>query len=150
MKILAGILGGLLLALLARVLVFTLFSSAVGAENKELLVGFFFVLFLALGLVEALLASTVAKAWSRIFITSAILCFIAPITSVAGTLISTILEAGKLDELSGLTALAFFVGGGLLTVIIAFTGLFLGLTFLVLGLLIGRDKQIIYIEKQIK
>jgi len=39
------------------------------------------------------------------------------------------------------------IGGGLVTGFYAIVGLFAGLIFLILGLLIGRNKKVIYIDR---
>ena len=39
------------------------------------------------------------------------------------------------------------IGGGLVTLIAGFLGFFLGAIFLVVGLLVGRDKQVIVVKE---
>lgn len=50
-------------------------------------------------------------------------------------------------EYAGAAAAGAALGGGLITAISGFLGFFLGVIFLVVGLLTGRDKEIIVIKE---
>jgi hypothetical protein len=48
---------------------------------------------------------------------------------------------------SGAEAAGAAIGGGLVSGALGFVGFFLGIVFLIVGLLVGREKQIVYVER---
>lgn len=49
-------------------------------------------------------------------------------------------------QYAGAQAAGAAIGGGLISGVMGFVGFFLGVVFLVIGLLVGRDKQVIYVQ----
>ena len=52
------------------------------------------------------------------------------------------------SEYAGAQAAGAAIGGGLISGFMGFVGFFLGVVFLIIGLLVGRDQQVIYVERQ--
>ena len=52
------------------------------------------------------------------------------------------------SEYAGAQAAGAAIGGGLISGFMGFVGFFLGVVFLIIGLLVGRDKQVVYVERQ--
>lgn len=48
---------------------------------------------------------------------------------------------------SGAAAAGAAIGGGLVSGALGFVGFLLGVVFLIIGLLVGRDKQIVYVQQ---
>lgn len=140
MKILAGLLGGLFLAVLGSILVGI--TLAAGTNASSLGVWAFF-LFWGLGLVLAMTAPVAAKAWRRLLLTSAVLSFMLPLSGLVftGSYLATQSTSGAAETAGAV------IGGGLVSGALAFVGFFLGIVFLVVGLLVGRDKQIVYVQQ---
>ena len=139
MKILAGLLGGLILAVIAAVLVtFTLSNGTTGAIA--------FLAFWALGLAIALTAPSGSKAWRRLLITCAILSLLLPLSGLiyTGNYMATNIDPKA--EYAGAQVAGAALGGGLLSGVLGFVGFFLGVVFLIIGLLVGRDKQVVYVR----
>lgn len=128
-KIVAGVVGGFIVAFLASNIVSLVFGSK-GAATAALLVSW------ALAIVVALKSPRGAKAWRWLLVTSAALSFVVPLA----TLISTTKETEGAAVAGGLIATGFF----------GVVFFLLGLAFLVIGLLVGRDKQVIVIKEEEK
>lgn len=96
----------------------------------------------------ALGAKTAAKAWRRLLLSFAVLSFLMPISGIiyTGSFMAT--QVDSTSEYAGAQAAGAAIVGGLISGFMGFVGFFLGLVFLVIGLLVGRDKQIVYVEKQ--
>ena len=92
-----------------------------------------------IGVVVALMAPRAAKVWRRLFLTAAIVCLVGPLSMCVGTagLVSATSEASK-SAAAGFGAAA---AGGIASMVVGFFAFFLAAILLVLGLLIGRDKQ---------
>ncbi len=54
--------------------------------------------------------------------------------------------AAAAGEHAAAAATGVVIGGGLITVFAGFLGFFLGAVFLVVGFLIGRDKQVVVVQ----
>ena len=93
-------------------------------------------------------SKTASKAWRKILISSSIFSFLMPISALiySGSWMATYIDSTNMY--AGVEAAGAAIGGGLITGMMGFIGFFLGVIFLVIGLLIGKDKEIIYIEKQ--
>lgn len=143
MKIVAGILGGLFIAVLGAVLITITLASTPRAITWGPIS---FFVFWAVGIAIALLASSASKAWRRLLITCSILSFLLPLSGLiyTGSYIST--HVDQADKYSGAATAGAAIGGGLVSGILGFFGFFLGVVFLVIGLLVGRDKQIVYVQ----
>jgi hypothetical protein len=141
MKLLAGIIGGLLMAILGATVV------TLGGASRPAVGGSYgavaFVLLWIVGLAVALRAPTGAKAWRRLLITSGVLSFLLPLSAIVftGSQVAGTLEKG--GEYAGAAAAGAAIGGGLISGIMGVVGFFLGAVFLVIGLLTGRDKQVV-------
>lgn len=140
MKLLAGLLGGLLLAILGTLLELITFAAGDASASQGLTV--FFGCWLG-GAVLALTAPRAAKAWRRLLITSAIFSFLLPLS---GLVYTGAFMASRTDGSAAATAGAA-IGGGLLSGALGFFGFFLGVVFLIVGLLVGRDPQVIYVQQ---
>jgi hypothetical protein len=144
MKILAGLIGGLIIAILGAVVI-----AVGGAANPKsgATYGFvaFFILWLV-GIVVAVKAPSAGKAWRRLLITAAVLSFLLPLSALflAGSHVAGTLEKG--GEYAGAAAAGAAIGGGLVSGFMGVIGFFLGAVFLVIGLLVGREKQVVYIQ----
>ena len=148
MKFIAGLVGGLILAVLATILVTTTFAAS-PEKGGSLGVAAFF-LFWFTGMIVALMAKTAAKAWRRLLVSSAVLSFLAPISAIiyTGSFMAT--QVDTASEYAGAQAAGAAIGGGLLSGFMGFVGFFLGVVFLIIGLLIGKDKQVVYVEKKLQ
>lgn len=145
MKIIAGILGGLILAILGTILVTTTFAAS--PEKGGLWGASSFLIFWVIGIVVALGAKNAAKAWRRLLLSSAVMSFLLPISAIiyTGSFMAT--QVDTTSEYAGAQAAGAAIGGGLISGFMGFAGFFLGVVFLIIGLLVGRDKQIVYVEK---
>lgn len=143
MKVVAGIFGGLILSLLAMS-VATIVFAAGAAEHRGTPPGIWVLLVTwVVAFIVALKATTAGKAWRRLMLSSAILSFLLPISGLVftGAMMTTTALAG-----SGAAAAGAALGGGLISGALGFIGFFLGIVFLVVGLLVGRDKQVMYVK----
>jgi hypothetical protein len=118
-KVVAGIVGGLIVAALAGNIVNLVSSST--AASAVLLLSW------AAAIVGALKASRAGVAWRWLLVASAALSFTVPLAS----LVWTTEQTTGTDVAGGLVATGFF----------AVVFFLLGLAFLVVGLLVGRDKK---------
>lgn len=139
MKILAGIIGGLFLAILGFLLITILFAAGEGGEVIG--AGTFFIVWLA-SIAIAIDAPSAGKAWRRLLLTCSVFSFLLPIS---GLIYTGAFMAHNTH--GGAEAIGAVLGGGAVTGVLAFIGFFLGIIFLILGLLVARDKQIIYVER---
>ena len=144
MRILSGIVGGLIIAILGAVIIVIGGASKTGTSGSYGAIAFF-VLWI-LGIIVAAMAPSVAKAWRRLLITAALLSFALPLSAMVftGSHVAGTLEKG--GEYAGAAAAGAAIGGGLVSGFMGIVGFFLGAVFLVIGLLVGRDKQIIYVQ----
>lgn len=140
MKIIAGIIGGLLLAILGALLV-TMTTGAGASGGSKGAISFF--LFWAVGIAIAVLAPTTGKAWRRLLLTCSVCSFLLPISGLIFTGSFMANQTSGAAEAAGAA-----IGGGLVSGFLGFVGFFLGVVFLIIGLLVGRDKQIVYVERQ--
>ncbi len=144
MKILAGIIGGLILAILGALLVTVMFAGSKGS-GASLGVISFLVLW-GVGILIGVRASSASKAWRKLLIACAVLSFLLPIS---GLIYTGSFMANNVDlsaQHGGAAAAGAAIGGGLISGFMGFVGFFLGIVFLVIGLLVGRDKQIVYVQ----
>lgn len=146
MKFIAGILGGLILAILGTILVTTTFAAS--PEKGGVWGASSFLIFWVIGIVVAMGAKSAAKAWRRLLLSTAVMSFLLPISAIiyTGSFMAT--QVDTTSEYAGAQAAGAAIGGGLISGFMGFVGFFLGVVFLIIGLLVGRDKQIVYVEKQ--
>ncbi len=121
-KIISGLFGGFIVALLGFIVVKTSLSLNPESDGPTGAMAFF--IFWVVALVIALTAPRAGKAWRRLLIISGLLAFSMPIYSL------------------------IFAGATVAEATLGMGGLFfLGVIFLVTGLLIGRDKQVVIIKE---
>ncbi len=144
-KIISGLVGGLIVAILGSMLV-TL-ASAGPPESDGQTGAMVFLIFWVVALVIALKAPRAGKAWRRLLIISGLLAFAMPISSLIFTGAQIADVASQSGEHVGAAVVGTALGGGIVTAIAGFLGFFVGVILLVTGLLIGRDKQIIIIKE---
>lgn len=144
-KILCGLLGGLLVAILGSFLATLITASNPEAAGQLGAIAFF--VFWAIALVLAVTASRAGKSWRRLLLTSSVLSFALPLSSFifTGQQVTQAAEAG--GDYAGAAAAGAMIGGGLITAAAGFLGFFLGVIFLIIGLLVGRDKQVIIVKE---
>jgi predicted Ser/Thr protein kinase len=143
MKVIAGLFGGLLLAIIGTPLVTTTFAASANGSGVAAVA---FLGFWTLGFVIALAPTSAPKAWRHLLLTSAVLSFLLPVSGIiyTGSFMATHVDTSA--EHAGAQAAGAAIGGLLVTGILGFVGLFLGVALLVIGLLVGRDRQIVYVE----
>ncbi len=125
-KIISGLFGGFIVALLGFIVVKTSLSLNPESDGPTGAMAFF--IFWVVALVIALTAPRAGKAWRRLLIISGLVAFSLPICSLI---------------FAGPTVAEATIGiGGLF-----FLGVIFGVIFLVTGLLIGRDKQVVIIKE---
>jgi len=144
MKVLAGLIGGLILAILGTLLV-TINLAAVAAKGGNwAAIGFF--VFWAAGFVIALMAKSAPKAWRHLLLTSAVFSFLLPLLGIVYTSSYMTAKVEPAGAHAGAQAARAAIGGGLISGSLGFIGLFLGAVLLIIGLLVGRDKQTIHLQ----
>lgn len=139
MKIVAGLVGGFVLACLAAILVGVTFAAD-GSGGMKGVVAFFVAW--GAGFVIAMMAPKAAKAWRRILLSAAVLSFLMPLGGLFFTGSYVANNTASTAEAAGAT-----IGGGLVSGVLGFAGFFAGIIFLVIGLLVGREKEVVYIER---
>jgi len=144
MKVLAGIVGGLLLAIIGTILVTMTF--AVNPEKGSSLGAFSFLVFWAAGIAIAIRSASAAKAWRKILISCAVMSLLLPLSGLilTGSVMTEHIDSNA--QYAGAQAAGAAIGGGLISGFLGFVGFFLAAVFLVIGLLVGRDKQIVYVQ----
>jgi hypothetical protein len=140
MNVIAGLIGGVLMGLIAMwVAGLTLMLQAgpfVGA------IAFF--LSVIIGIIIGIKAPNAGKAWRRTLLICAVLCFTLPLAGIAFT--GQIANQMGASASAG-TAAGVAIGGAMVSGFLGFVGFFLGLIFLVIGLLVGRDKTVVVIQQ---
>lgn len=144
-KIVAAALGGLLVAGLASLVVAVMLSS--NPRDGGQAVGIVFLLAWAASALVALLAPRAAKAWRRLLIASGILSFSLPLAAFIFTGLVVNQEMARGGEYAEAAAAGAALGGGMVVALTGLLGFFLGLIFLVIGLLVGRDKQVVVVRE---
>ena len=143
MKVIAGVLGGLILAIISGFWVTAALASSplmgghVGATAFWVLWG--------VGLLIAMMAPSGAKAWRRLLISSGLMCLLLPLSGVIFTG-NSLAAVSSAERHAGARVAGTVIAGGLISGLLGFVGFFLGLVFLVIGLLVGRDKAVVYIQ----
>lgn len=131
-KIVCGIIGGLMVTLLSS----GVFGPIIALSSTlaESISGFLFWGIWLAAMAMALYSSRTGKAWRKLLLVSAILCFLTPFSAIliTGAIAVETTSAFQLSALLG------FAGGALVASVIM---VILGVFFLVLGLLVGRNKK---------
>jgi hypothetical protein len=132
-KILAAIIGGGVVSTLGSALV----GFGLGLGEQETAIAFIsFFVFYAYSFLISLRSASSSKAWKWMMIHASILCFLLPISSMLFTGIFIADQTSGAAEMAG-----GLLGGAIMTSIIGFFGFFLGIVFLVIGLLIGNKNK---------
>jgi hypothetical protein len=144
MKLLAGIIGGFIVAIIGAMVFAISGASRLGTGVNYGV--FVFIVLWIVSIVVAVKAQSVSKAWSRLLITSGLLSFLLPLSAMVftGTQVAKTIEKGG-QYVDAATAGAA-IGGGLVSGFMGILGFFLGAVFLVIGFMVGRDKQIVYVQ----
>ncbi len=121
-KIVVGVLGGFVVTGLA-----VLPIGVIRSDAQVILIGL--LVFWVLALALAITAEQAVEAWRRLLVVSAVLCFSLPFLSV--------IFAGARNMK------AVLVSDTLTLADAAIIGFFLGTIFLIIGLRVGRDKQVL-------
>lgn len=140
-RVVAGIVGGLLVATLAANICTAVIGNPLaktqGAGVMAVSAAVFFGLW-AGAVVVALKADRAARAWRRLLIVGACLALALPLAGfvLAGKMAHH--YAAKGSDIQGAMAAG---AGGIAAIVMGVLGFFLGAILLVVGLLVGRDKQ---------
>lgn len=146
MKILSGILGGLILAVLGSILVGLTFAASPEAGGKWGAVAF--LVFWIIGIAISIKVKSPSKVWRKIFIFSGLICLLLPVAGIIFTGSHMVLSIPGTGHHADAEAVGAAIGGGLVSGVMGFVGLFLGGFFIIIGLLIGRDVKTVYIQKE--
>ena len=141
MKVVAGIFGGLVVAFLAMTLVGLAMAGGASTKPGGGGGGAAFLLAWVASIAIAVMAPRAAKAWRRLLLTAAVLSFMLPL---AGLVFTGSFLANHTT--GGAEAAGAAIGGGLVSGFLGFVGFFLGVVFLLIGLLVGRDKQVVVVH----
>jgi len=142
-KLFAALVGGFVVSLLGSVVVATaMANSDQNPDTSSTILLVFFAISAAL----ALSAKRAAKAWRRLLLLSAVLCFAMPLASMIFSGVAT----AEMASHSGAAAAGAMLGGGIVTMVTGVFGFFLGAIFLIAGLLVGRDPKIIIVNSEVK
>jgi hypothetical protein len=144
LKLLAGIIGGLFLALIGATLVAVSFGAS--PERGGSWGAISLLVFWVVGIVVAVRSASAPKAWRRLLICSAVLSFLLPLSGLiyTGSFMATHVDPNA--QYAGAQAAGAAIGGGLISGFMGFVGFFLGVVCLLIGLLVGRDKQVVYVQ----
>ena len=132
-KIIAAIVGGFIISMVGSMLVGL--SVGAGAEGGGIASNAFFVLYIV-SFVVSLRSNSSKQAWKRLLITASILSFLLPISSMLFTGMFIAEETSGAAEAAG-----GLIGGALVTGITGVFGFFMGVIFLIIGLLIKDQKE---------
>ena len=142
MKVLAGIICGLIMAIIGAMVIAISGVSRLGTGANY--GAFAFIVFWIVGMFVAAKVPSASKAWSRLLISSGLLSFLLSLAAIisTGTLVAKAIDkGGQYAETAGVA-----IGGGLVSGFMGILGFFLGAVLLVIGFMVGRDKQIVYVQ----
>lgn len=139
MNLIAGLLGGLLFATLGTLLITITFAANTHGSEHGLAT---FSGLLLVGFWIAIAAPHAGKAWRRLLLSSSVLSFLLPLSGIlyTGAFLAANTDGGAA------AAAGAAIGGTLLSGFLGFVGFFLGVVFLIIGLLVGREKQVEYVQ----
>lgn len=131
-KLVAAIFGGFLFAFMGMMV-----TALSGLASEGGAGGVVFLVAWALGAAIALISPRAGKSWRYLLVCCALLSLAMPLSTLifAGGSVS---EAGSQGAAAATGAA---IGGGLATAMSGFIGFFLAAIFLIIGLLVGRDKS---------
>ena len=132
-KVIAAIFGGLIISTIGSVVV--LWSVGVGLNYVEINASAFLVFYL-ISFIISIRSNSSKQAWKRLLISASILCFLLPISNILFTVIFLA------EETSGAGAAGGLLAGALVTSVMGFIGFFLGIVFLIIGMLLKDEKEL--------
>ena len=138
-RLIAGIIGGLILAVLGANIVSMVTGGPMAKEPSKTATAIAAIVFLGLwaaSIVVAVRAQRAAKVWRRLLISCACLSLALPLAGFIMAGRTTHHYAAKGAELE---AAATAGVGGVMAIFLGILGFFLGAIFLTIGLLVGRD-----------
>lgn len=137
MKIVAGIFGGLLMAIVGLILISIILSTT---ESSGGIASISFLVLWVTGIVMAVRSERAGKAWKKLLMTSGILLFLYPIAGIIFSIGYMFMEAPTAEDQAYQVA-GGFIGGGAITITLAIIGFFLGAIFMIIGIQVGKDKR---------
>ncbi len=144
LKLAAGLVGGFFMGALVALLFTLALPHKDGMAPLAGAISFYVVL--VASVVFAFFSPSPAKALRRLFLTCSVLAFLLPLSGLlfTGDMMTNMSPEGNAQ--SGAYQAGVAIGGGIVSGILGFFGFFAGAIFLVIGLLVGRDKQIVYVQ----
>lgn len=143
-RIVAGVVGGLIVGTLAANIFNLLFADPTAKEPSTAVTALSGILFLALwigAIVIGVRSLRPARAWQHLLIPSGILSLVLPLAALVTTGRMASTTAAKGGQMAVLEAGAYAVGGTLFAVVVGFFGVILGAIFLTVGLLVGKKPK---------
>jgi len=143
-RIVAGVVGGLIVGILAANIFNLLFVDATAKEPSTAATVLSGILFFTLwigAIVIGIRSLRPARAWRHLLIPSGILSLVLPLAALVTTGRMASATAAKGGHMAELEAGAYAVGGTLFAVVVGFFGVILGAIFLTVGLLVGRNPK---------
>jgi hypothetical protein len=137
MKIVAGIFGGLLMAIVGLILISIILSTT---ESSGGIANISFLVLWVTGIVMAVRSERAGKAWKKLLMTSGILLFLYPIAGIIFSIGYMFMDAPTAEDQAYQVA-GGFIGGGVITITLAIIGFFLGAIFMIIGIQVGKDKR---------
>lgn len=144
LKVIAGFFGGLILAILGALLITVTFAASPEKGGSWGAAAFFIIWII--GIIGAILSPSPPKAWRRLLVSSAVVSLLLPLSGLIYTGSFMAKNVDPSVDYAGAHAAGAAIGGGLVSGFMGFVGFFLGIVFLIIGLLVGRDKQVVYVR----
>lgn len=143
-KLLAGLVGGLIVGTLSYFMAAMMFiESFTGAKKMEAMVFGAFGVSLLLAILLAFTSQTVGRAWRKVLLLCAAASAFIPIS----TLVSSAGQVYGDAKADAATVVGSAIGGGIVTTFSAIVGLALAAVFLIIALLCGRETRVVYVER---
>lgn len=130
-KILAGIVGGLMFAFLGyMVVVLPMPAGMADGAAGAVMWGLW-----AIAIAITYFAATAGKAWRRLLLSCAIFALMIPLSTF-------VMSSAQVSGMGGEGAAGAAIGGGVVTAMTGFVSIFLAAIFLIIGLLVGKDRPV--------
>lgn len=135
---------------IAAMFVFPFILASMTTSNPSVFLAFMAmcaIVSITLAWVYASMSPTAAKTWRKILITIALLCFSLPIAGMvlSGAIMHAASDGNTSSNLGAAAGAA--LGTGFVGWILGIIGFFVGGIFLIIGLLVGRDPRIVYVQQ---
>lgn len=141
-RLIAGLVGGFILATLAANLCTTLLGDFRQDESSAVtlaIAGIVFFILLTGAIVMGLRAERAAKTWRRLLISSGIVTLAIPLAALAPTFRAASEATARGSDIE---AVAYGAGGTMAAIVMWFFSILLATIFLTIGLLVGRDRNV--------